>query len=92
MAVEVESHDFSQAEKERTVCKAEQIHRAASIFREHPFKTSARFRGGGVSPLPTFADARGVGVSGMPTSAIFISRQIPISSATICRWIYLSTL
>ena len=38
--------------------------------RNHPFKTSALFRGGGVSPLPMFADSRGVGVSGMPTSAI----------------------
>ena len=27
---------------------------------DHPFKTSACFRGGGMSPLPTFADARGV--------------------------------
>ena len=40
-------------------------------IRDHPFKTSACLRGGGVSPLPTFADARGVGVSVMPTSAIF---------------------
>ena len=29
--------------------------------RDHPFKTSAIFRGRGV-PLPTFADSRGVGV------------------------------
>ena len=38
------------------------------LHRDHPFKTSAFFRG---SPLPTFADLRGVGVSGMPMSAIF---------------------
>ena len=29
---------------------------------DHPLETSASYRGGGVSPLPTFADARGVGV------------------------------
>ena len=40
--------------------------------RDHPFKTSALFRGGGVSPLPMFVDSRGVGVSGMPMSAISI--------------------
>ena len=28
----VESHDFSQAEKERTACKAEQIHTMTTIF------------------------------------------------------------
>ena len=28
----VESHDFSQAEKERTACKAEQIHKLTTIF------------------------------------------------------------
>ena len=28
--------------------------------RDHPFKTSALFRGGGVSPLPMFSDSRGV--------------------------------
>ena len=28
----VESHDFSQAEKERTACKAEQIHKMTTIF------------------------------------------------------------
>ena len=44
-----------------------------SYIRDHPFKTSACFRGGEVSPLPTFADARGVGVSGMSTSVIFDS-------------------
>ena len=44
-------------------------------IRDHPFKTSACLRGGGVSPLPTFADARGVGVSGMPTSAVFCNYQ-----------------
>ena len=42
-----------------------------TALRDHPFKTSACLRGGGVSPLPTFADARGVGVLGLPTSAIF---------------------
>ena len=38
--------------------------------RDHPFKTSALFRGGEVSPLPMFADSRGVGVKGIWTSAI----------------------
>ena len=28
----VESRDFSQAEKERTACKAEQIHKMTTIF------------------------------------------------------------
>ena len=28
----VESREFSQAEKERTTCKAEQIHKMATIF------------------------------------------------------------
>ena len=28
----VESRDFSHAEKERTACKAEQIHKMATIF------------------------------------------------------------
>ena len=28
----VESRDFSQAEKERTACKAEQIHKKTTIF------------------------------------------------------------
>ena len=28
----IESHYFSQAEKERTVCKAEQIHKMTTIF------------------------------------------------------------
>ena len=42
-----------------------------NLTRDHPFKTSAFSRGGGVSPLPTFADSRGVGVLGMPMSAIF---------------------
>ena len=28
----VESRDFSQAENERTACKAEQIHKMATIF------------------------------------------------------------
>jgi hypothetical protein len=46
--------------------------------RDHPFKTSACSRGGGVSPLLTFADARGVGVSGMPTSAIFDKFQFQV--------------
>ena len=36
----------------------------SSIIRDHPFKTSACHRGGGVSPLPTFADARGEGFQG----------------------------
>ena len=30
----VESHDFSQAEKERTACKAEQIHKMTTIFNQ----------------------------------------------------------
>ena len=28
----VESHDFSQSEKERTACKAEKIHKMTTIF------------------------------------------------------------
>ena len=28
----VESHDFSQADKERTACKAEQTHKMTTIF------------------------------------------------------------
>ena len=31
----VESRDFSQAEKERTACKAEQIHKMATIFTQN---------------------------------------------------------
>jgi hypothetical protein len=31
----VESRDFSQAEKERTACKAEQIHKMTTIFTEN---------------------------------------------------------
>ena len=30
--LQVESCDFSQAEKERTACKAEQIHKLTTIF------------------------------------------------------------
>ena len=30
--LQVESHDFSQAEKERTACKAEQIHKMTTFF------------------------------------------------------------
>ena len=30
--LEVESRDFSHAEKERTTCKAEQIHKMTTIF------------------------------------------------------------
>ena len=30
----VESHDFSQAVKERTACKADQIHKMTTIFTE----------------------------------------------------------
>ena len=31
----VESRDFSQAEKERTACKAEQIHKITTIFTQN---------------------------------------------------------
>jgi hypothetical protein len=31
----VESHDFSQAEKERTACKVVQIHKMATIFTQN---------------------------------------------------------
>ena len=31
----VESSDFSQAEKERTACKAEQIHKMTTIFTQN---------------------------------------------------------
>ena len=31
----VESHDFSQAEKERTACKYEQIHKMTTIFTQN---------------------------------------------------------
>ena len=31
----VESHDFSQAEKEITACKAEQIHKMTPIFTQN---------------------------------------------------------
>jgi hypothetical protein len=31
----VESHDFSQAKKERTACKAEQIHKMPTIFTQN---------------------------------------------------------
>jgi hypothetical protein len=30
--LQIESHDFSQAEKERTACKAKQIHKMTTIF------------------------------------------------------------
>ena len=30
-----ESHDFSHAEKERTACKAEQIHKSTIIFTQN---------------------------------------------------------
>ena len=32
----VESHDFYQAEKERTACKAEQIQKMTTIFTQKP--------------------------------------------------------
>ena len=31
----IESRDFSHAKKERTACKAEQIHKMATIFTEN---------------------------------------------------------
>ena len=31
----VESRDFSQAEKERTACKAEQIHKMTTVFTQN---------------------------------------------------------
>ena len=34
----VESHDFSQAEKERTACKAKQIHKMTTIFTQDNFE------------------------------------------------------
>ena len=33
--LEVESRDFSQAEKERTTCKAEQIHKMTNTFAQN---------------------------------------------------------
>ena len=33
--LEVESRDFPHAEKERTACKAEQIHKITSIFSQN---------------------------------------------------------
>ena len=33
--LEIESHDFSHAEKERTACKAEQIHKMIIIFTQN---------------------------------------------------------
>ena len=33
--VEVDSHDFSHAEKERTACKAEQIYKLTTIFTQN---------------------------------------------------------
>ena len=54
----------------------------ANPIRDHPFKTSPFFRGGGGSPLPMFADARGAGVLEMPTSAIFESMETNSSAAT----------
>ena len=33
--LKVESRDFSQAEKERTACKAEQIHKLTTIFTQN---------------------------------------------------------
>ena len=33
--LEVESRDFSQAEKERTACEAEQIHKMTTIFTQN---------------------------------------------------------
>ena len=35
LGVAVESRDFSQAEKERTACKAEQIHKMTNIFTQN---------------------------------------------------------
>ena len=49
---------------------------SCKLHGDHPFKTSAFFRGGGVSPLPMFANLRGVGVSGMPMSAIFETKSL----------------
>ena len=57
------------------ICSIRNEHFLPILLRDHPFKTSAFFSGGGVSPLPTFADARGVGVSEMLTSAFFFSYQ-----------------
>ena len=47
--------------------------------RDHPFKTSAFFRGGRVSQSLRFADSRGVGVSGMP--------RMVGNFAGKCRWL-----
>ena len=33
--LEVNSHDFSHAEKERNACKAEQIHKMTDIFTQN---------------------------------------------------------
>ena len=35
LGVAVESRDFSQAEKERTACKAEQIHKMTTILTQN---------------------------------------------------------
>ena len=39
----VESRDFSQAEKERTACKAEQIRKMTTIFTQHRPRLSCKF-------------------------------------------------
>ena len=38
----VESRDFSQAEKERTACKVEQIHKMTTIFTFSPESNKKR--------------------------------------------------
>ena len=38
----VESHDFSHAEKERTACKAEEIHKMTTIFTQNGPRLSSQ--------------------------------------------------
>jgi hypothetical protein len=47
----VESRDFSQAEKERTACKAEQIHNMTTMFTQNDSLTVTGLANFGFTPL-----------------------------------------
>jgi hypothetical protein len=65
------------------------LKRYLSFFQvwDHPFKTSAFFKGGRVSPLPMFADSRGVGISGILTSANSkLASFLRVEASKISQW------
>jgi hypothetical protein len=53
----VESHDFSQAEKGRTACKGEQIHKITTIFTQKDNLGPFRVKIGFFMNLLTFASS-----------------------------------